>query len=206
MTDTTATRETVLLRPLWRRFARSVTWSTVAGIAPVLLALGALTLGTPVVPLLAAGAAAAVLLAALIGLRVRSVFLELRPEGIREGGFFGAISETPLDEIVAVLIVDVFTGSTMGSARQVFVLDAGGRTRVRVHARYWEAGTAEAIAAAYPARVAQVPGPVSRREFRRAYAPHLSWHERHPWLTTVVVGAASLGVLVPLISAVTTLS
>jgi hypothetical protein len=204
VTDTT-TRERVLLRPLWRPFARSVTWSTVAAVAPVLLALGVLTVGTPLFAIVAACAVGTVLLAVLIGVRVRSVFLELHPDRIREGFYVGGSRTTPRSEITAVLIADVFTGSTLGSARQVLVLDAAGRTRVRVHARYWEAGTVDAIAAAFPARVARVPGPVSRREFRRAYAPHLSWPERHPVIMGTAVGLAALALLVPVFATVVAL-
>ncbi|MCU1438350.1 MAG: hypothetical protein JWP66_1437 [Naasia sp.] len=203
MGESTATRDAVLLRPLWQDFAGTLTLCTAAGLAPVVLALAVLSQGTLVFHTVIGAALIAVLGTASAGLRVRTASLEIAADGIREHHYFGRTVLTPAPDVAVVLVVDVASGS--GSARQIFVLDAGGRTRVRVSARFWEPGVIETLAAAYPVEVVRVSGPISVREFRRAYRPRLRWHERHLWVITAGTCALALLVLVPALAATTTL-
>src|SRR4051812_47173559 len=125
-------RQALVLRPLWGRFALNGSVTVGLMVLPPFLSLYWLTAAAGGWLVIAAIHAVTLSVIALGALGVRSAVITIDERGIRERGYFGRLIVTPASEIDSLLIVRVLAGSSQSTTTQLFVLDAEGRTRLRM--------------------------------------------------------------------------
>jgi hypothetical protein len=190
-------RQAVVLHPLWRRFARNGSVTVGLMILPPFAALYWLTAPTGGWPWIALIHAVTVSVITLGAIGARSARITIDERGIRERGYFGRLIATPMSEIDSVLVVRVLAGSSQTTATQLFVLDAGGRTRLRMRGQFWSAEAIATVERVLDVPVQRIPAPLTRRELRLAFRSNLSAYERHPHLVFSTLAAVSAAVATP---------
>ena len=176
----TGSRRTLVLRPLWGRFALTGTVTIGAVVLPPFLALYWLTVPTGGWLVIAEIHAVTLAVVTLGTTRVARAVIIIDETGIRSRGFFGRLVRTPPSAIDSILLVRVLAGSSLGTSTQLFVLDAAGRTRLRMGGLFWAPEALAAVERALDVPVQRVPAPLTRRELRLRFWSNLYWYERHP--------------------------
>ncbi|MEO6826629.1 MAG: hypothetical protein ABI255_02895 [Microbacteriaceae bacterium] len=133
----------------------------------------------------------AVLLLTLTGLvAYLATSIQIGPDGIRERGFFGQVSNIPLGCVASVLMVEVYRGSSQDTLPQLFLRGTDGRLLLRMRGQFWQREDMARVADALDAPVAPMTapmatpmtGPVTISELRASHPRLLSWFERRPRL------------------------
>lgn len=111
---------------------------------------------------------------------VRSARICLSHDGMVERGFFRRDNRIPAKRIAAVLVVDVYRGSTAETDRQLFVVDAAGELLMRMRGQFWSAEDMDTVAAAFGVPVRRPEDPLTWRGLRTQSPELLYWFERFP--------------------------
>ncbi|WNV77237.1 hypothetical protein [Geodermatophilus sp. DSM 44513] len=108
----------------------------------------------------------------------------------------GRTRVVPRAEIAQALLLPAFRSSGGPATGLLVLLDGRRRPLLRVHGRWWGADRLRSIAEAVAAPVLVIEDPLTPLElvWRRVY--ELSWRERHPVLTDVLVALGAVVLLV----------
>jgi hypothetical protein len=92
---------------------------------------------------------------------------------------------------VAVAIdLPLFNEERMEPSRQLFLMDARGRTLLRMNGAWWSDDQLAAVAQHLEVPLETIPESMTSRELRRTRAVQLQWFERHPVLGFLAAAAA----------------
>ncbi|MCU1571709.1 MAG: hypothetical protein JWR33_2450 [Naasia sp.] len=144
-------------------------------------------------------AVSVVIVGALQWLRRAGVWLS--PDGVRERAYFGREVFTPVERIASVLVVPLAQSGDV--AHQLFLLDEAGHTLLRMRGQLWRLADLTQVAEFFAVPARWVEPPMSWAELRAAYGAKLSRWERHPNLTTALVGVGVLALVGPTLWAIT---
>ncbi|CAN5467318.1 hypothetical protein BH10ACT7_BH10ACT7_20490 [soil metagenome] len=183
-----------LLRPFAHLFRQGVL-ATVAFTLPIFLVLYFLT--APDGPWQAV-LATQVLATIAVGLASVSYFttaIWVDETGIAERGFFGRLTEHPIESIGSIVQARTFVDGAE-PVPQLFVCDHEGRQLVRMRGQFWSQESMDTVVNALDVPVTVVDPTVTTSELRTDFPGLLYWFERHPiWAaaaftaSTVAVGA-----------------
>ncbi|THG33019.1 hypothetical protein [Naasia lichenicola] len=179
-----------MLRPLVGHLSNRYGLSAALLVAPPIIALYALTIprGTwPYILVLHATITATIL---LLSRGVRRAKLRITADGIKETGFFGRPVFTPRTDIASTVVVSVTDGNSPTAYKQLFVLDALERTRIRLRGQFWGEDAIEAVVHAFDVPTLRVSEPTTMADLRGTYGDKLYWHERHPIWRAMLMGVA----------------
>ncbi|MCY7326846.1 MAG: hypothetical protein LH605_12080 [Microbacteriaceae bacterium] len=137
------------------------------------------------------------LLFALAAQRLKGAGVALAPDGIRERAYFGRVVFTPVDLVASVILIQVFDSLSNDISHQLFIVDANGRTLLRLRGQLWHPTDLKRIASFYSVPVHAPAEVVTWRELRRDHGSKLSWFERHALLTRALLVLGFLAVAVP---------
>lgn len=144
-----------------------------------------------------------VLLFAVVAQRLKAAGLVLAPDGIREREYFSAMVFTPVAAIASVVVVKLCDSYGEQVSRQLFMLDAEGRTLLRLRGQLWHRTDFDRIAEFYPVPLRVVEPALTWREFRRDFGCNLDRWERRPVLTASVLTVIAVAVALAMYLAVT---
>jgi hypothetical protein len=191
-----------VVHPLWSRFALTGSLTVGLVIVPPFAALYWLTVPTGGWPVILAIHAVTLAVATLGSLRVRHAVIKIDERGIRERGYLGRLVVTPPSDVASIVVVRVLLGSSVETTTQLFVLDAAGRTRLRMRGQYWSAEALRAVEAALDAPVQRIDSPLTREELLAAFGRNLYWYERHAGPAFTALAAVCAAVAVPVFTAI----
>ncbi|GAB3127510.1 hypothetical protein [Glaciibacter psychrotolerans] len=146
--------------------------------------------------------AALVLLFALAAARLRGAGIRLLPSGIRERAYFSRMVFTPVDRIDSVIVVKLRDTYSDDVAPQLFIVDAQGRTLLRMRSQMWYPDDFTTAIHYYSVPVQSVEPVLSWAELRQSYGGNLSRWERHPVVTILAAAVVFMLVTVPFVLAV----
>jgi hypothetical protein len=128
---------------------------------------------------------------------LRSAAISISRDGIVERGFFRRDNRVPAKRIAAVVLLEVYRGSTAETERQLFLVDAAGMLLLRMRGQFWSADDMETVAAAFDVPVRRSDDPITWRGLRVQSPELLYWFERFP-----VAGGLSIAGLVAFLALV----
>lgn len=117
------------------------------------------------------------------------VSMRIGHDYVSERGFF-TTNRVSSKRIESVLVVTAYSGQSLETVPQLFLLDTNGDALVRMRGQFWSVDSIEAMASAFDVPVRRIDEPVTRAELRRDYAPLLYWFERWPGLGAAVSAGA----------------
>ncbi|MFP3464276.1 hypothetical protein [Leifsonia sp. SIMBA_070] len=174
--DAGMTRETVL-RPHRHLFTRGIV-TVLALTTPVFAVLYWLTIPGPGWPFVLV-AHLVVIAATIVGVAsFLNTTIILGPDGVRERGFFGRTTHVAPGEAGAVIVVQVYEGSTLDVLPQLFVASKEGRLLIRMRGQFWSPGDMEHVAEELDVPVTRPEEPMTLNQLRRAWPRLLYWFER----------------------------
>ncbi|MGN7799329.1 hypothetical protein [Leifsonia sp. 22587] len=169
-------RETVL-RPHRHLFLRGIV-AVLALTTPVFAVLYWLTIPGPGWPYVLV-AHLVVIGATVVGVAsFLNTTIVLRPDGVRERGFFGRTVHVAPGEAGAVILVHVYESSTLEALPQLFVATAQGRLLIRMRGQFWSQADMERVAEELDVPVTRPEEPMTMNQLRRAWPRLLYWFER----------------------------
>jgi hypothetical protein len=101
--------------------------------------------------------------------------------GVRERGFFGRTVRVAPGEAGAVILVQVYEGSTLDVLPQLFVASPQGRLLIRMRGQFWSPEDMERVAEELDVPVTRPEQPMTLSQLRRAWPRLLYWFERIPF-------------------------
>lgn len=163
-------------------------WMTFAALTlPLFFALYFLTIPTGRWVPFAIAHVVLVLLFAAVAQRLKAACLVLAPDGIREREYLSRMVFTPVEAIAIVIVVKLADSYGDDASRQLFMLDAEGRTLLRLRGPLWHSAEFDRVIEFYPVPVRFVEPVMTWPEFRRTFGSNLSWWERRPILTNAIL-------------------
>lgn len=178
-------------------------WMTFAALTlPLFFTLYFLTIPNGTWVPFAIAHAVLVLLFAVVSQRLKAAGLLLSPDGIREREYFSRLVFTPVEDIATVMVVKLTDSYGDDVSRQLFMLDAAGRTVLRLRGQLWHAADFNRVIDFYPVPVRHIEPEMGWREFRRTFGSNLARWERHPVLTNTGLVAAFVLIAVSTLLAV----
>lgn len=130
-----------------------------------------------------------------VGLKLIWLFaqtrLQLDPGVLTEYGMFRSRRATA-QRVASAALVTVYDEGSLQPRPQLFLLDAAGRTLLRMRGRYWTDDQMRTVAGHFDVPVSEVLEPITRRELRILHGPRLSWTERHNVASTVLLVSAGV--------------
>ena len=145
---------------------------------------------------------AAVGVTLLIGLKLAWRFsrtrLQLDPTVITEHGAFRLSRRATADRVASAALLTVYDNTSLRRRHQLFLLDADGRTLLRMRGEHWSDAHMRTVSAHFDVPVSESTEPVTTRELRRQRGDQLSWRERHPTASAgllLLAGLASCGAI-----------
>lgn len=165
-------------------------------------------LTAPAGPWVAVAVAHAVLIAvfAALELRLRRSGVRLTPTILEERSWLRSAVSTPAEQVAGVLLLDIYRGLTDGTHRQLFLIDADGRTLLRMRGQLWSKADLAAVAAYYAVPITDPGRPMTWKSVRRSkFAVNLERWERRPRLVATVLGVVGVIVVVPVLAIATQL-
>jgi hypothetical protein len=121
----------------------------------------------------------------------------LAPDGIREREYFSPMVFTPVEAIASVIVVKLCDSYGHHVSRQLFMIDAEGRTLLRLRGQLWHPSDLKLVADFYSVPVRRVEPAMTWPEFRRDYGRNLVWWERHPIMTNLTLALVFIVIAVP---------
>ncbi|BDI21504.1 hypothetical protein [Herbiconiux sp. L3-i23] len=195
--------ESVSLRPLFVRVAGTAYLSSLLALLPPFVSLYFLTIPSGTWPTVVV-TNVIVVVALYVGItQMRSARVTFTPDAIIELGYLGRTVRTPRTDLAKICVAEVYNGRSLDTLTNVFFLDAGGRTRLRLRGQFWGDKNIAAAIDAYELPVDRIPEPMARSELRHRYRQNLYLYERRPSLTYAAGAAALLVVATPLVAALT---
>ena len=178
---------------LWT--AAWVIWLTVT--VPLFLTLYVLTTQEGRwVPFLAAHVALLLLFAAAVQ-RLKEAGVALASDGICERAYFGRVVFTPVDLVASVMLIKVFDSLSNDISLQLFLVDADGRTVLRLRGQLWHRADLTHITNFYSVPIHAPVEVLTWRELRRDHGSRLSWFERHALVTRALLVLGFLAIAIP---------
>ena len=113
----------------------------------------------------------------LIGFR-----LVLDGDGLRYWGPVAQGRRVMKSQVVRAVDLLIFSEERLQSDRQLFLVDAAGKTLVRMNGMWWSDDQLAAVAQHFEVPLDTIPETMTARELRRIRAVQLQWFERHPVL------------------------
>lgn len=122
-----------------------------------------------------------VLLATILG--VYAFFgatITLRPDGVRERGFFGQTRFVRSADVASILLLRLYDGSTLDTLPQLFITGRDGRVLIRMRGQFWSAEDMELVAEDFDVPVTRPEDFMTMTQLRRRSPELLYWFERMP--------------------------
>lgn len=176
------TTETHVLRP-HRHLLSSGVIAALALTTPVFAVAYWLTIGNGGWPVTLGVHALVALLALIAVLRFRRTAVMVSPEGVRERGFLGRITEIANRDIGSLCLVELYRDNALDTQPNLFILDLHGMPRVRLRGQYWSRADMEELAEVLDRPLAIPSDSITLSEMRSAHPGWLYWFERIPLLT-----------------------
>lgn len=195
MQSTAADVAPARLRPPGRTGWQSVAVALLALFGPVAVTLVFIAGPGRLVPLLLSAVGLALLCAALAR-RYSTIGLEITAQGVTECRLTGPRRTTPPIHVRSALVLPLLDNQTLRTHLQLFLLDEQGRTRLRMRGQIWSDEQITLVANRFDVPVTRQAEPVSLSELRQSRRHQLTWDERHPVLTIVLTGVATVVVAV----------
>lgn len=98
--------------------------------------------------------------------------------GITERGFFGRMTNFNRDQVVSVVVLELYQSGAVDTHPQLFVTGADGQLLVRMRGQFYSRGAMETVADELGAPVVRVPDPMTLTELNRLRPELLYWFER----------------------------
>jgi hypothetical protein len=144
-----------------------------------------------------------ILLFTLTAWRLKDAGILLAPDGIREREYLSRMVFTPVAVIASVVVIRLRDSNSDAVSQQMFIVDAAGRTLLRMRGPMWHAEDLHRVIDYYAIPIRVVDSPMTWSELRRSrYGRNLTGWERHPLATIVGVVVAFVGVMIPALVAV----
>lgn len=191
-----------VLRPRRQLQGQSVLIST-ALVVPVFVALLWFAIPRGTWPRILVALAVVVIVYAIASVLLSRVNITITPRGITERGFFGLSNRVPANRIESVLLLDLYTGPSIDTVPQLFLLDASGALLLRMRGRVWTRTAIDTVATAFEVPIRRVDEPLTKADLRSEYSRLLYWMERWPVVQGLCMGgliAASAVVLIAAMS------
>ncbi|HEY8589377.1 MAG TPA: hypothetical protein VIL55_07490 [Naasia sp.] len=192
------------IRPVRARWLDG--WVAFAALTvPVFAVLYILTVPTGGWPPILLAHLVLVALFAAVELRLRNSRIRLTPTTIEERAYVQSEVRTPADQVAGVVLLDLYRGTSDGTNRQLFLVDAAGRTLLRMRGQLWDPAHLRAVATFYRVPITQAPVALTWKEARRSrFAGNFERWERHPRIVAGVVAVSGILLAVPVLAAITT--
>lgn len=177
--DAESSRETVL-RPHRHLFLRGII-AVLALTTPVFAVVYWLTIASGAWPFVLV-AHLVVIAATILGVAsFLNTTIIISPTGVRERGFFGRTIRVGHGEAGAVILVQVYEGSTLDVLPQLFVASRQGRLLIRMRGQFWSVDDMERVAEELDVPVTRPEEPMTLNQVRRTWPRLLYWFERIPF-------------------------
>jgi hypothetical protein len=174
--DAGSARGTVL-HPHRHLFVRGIV-AVLALTTPVFAVLYWLTIASGGWPFVLA-AHLIVVVATIIGVAsFLNTTITVGPDGVRERGFFGTTTHVAPGEAGAVILVQVYEGSTLDVLPQLFVASRDGRLLIRMRGQFWSPSDMDRVIEELDVPVTRPAEPMTLNQLRRAWPKLLYWFER----------------------------
>lgn len=188
-----------LLRPFAHLFRQGLL-ATVAFTLPIILVLYFMTIPDGPWQAVLATQIVATIVVVLASASYFTTAIWVDETGIAERGFFGRLTEHPIESIGSIVRAETFVDGA-NPVPQLFVCDHDGRQLVRMRGQFWSQESMDTVVQALDVPMTVVDSTVTTSELRTDFPGLLYWFERHPiWaagaftLATVVVGAIVVAV------------
>lgn len=142
---------------------------------------------------------ALLLLFTLAARRLSGAGIALAADGIREREYFSGMVFTPVEAIASVVVVRVRKSNSDDVSEQVFMLDAEGRTLLRLRSQMWHAADLNQMINFYAVPIRRDEAALSWSQLRHLHGRNLDRWERHPIVTVSALALLILVVMVPLL-------
>lgn len=195
-----STAVTAVIRPRRQLQGQSVLIST-ALVVPVFVALLWFAIPRGTWPRILVALAVIVLLYSIASILLARVNITITPQGITERGFFGFNNRIPAKRIESALLLDLYTGPSIETVPQLFLLDASGALLLRMRGRVWTRSSIDTVASAFNVPIRRIEEPLTRADLRQDYFSLLYWMERWPLVQGLCVGGLIAATAVLLIAA-----
>ncbi|MCU1474895.1 MAG: hypothetical protein JWQ92_2963 [Amnibacterium sp.] len=172
---------TVTLQPFRQRYWLPIVGSLVAAVVPVYItAFVIASTGGRIVPVSVA-AAVTLVIAALVAWRFSRARLVLQAGGMVEHGLLGRTRTTPREAVASAVLLALYDTQSVQTRRQLFVLDAGERTLLRMSGASWSDQHMRTVLRHFDVLVETIDTPMTLHDLRHTRPGILRWSERHPW-------------------------
>ncbi|WP_431279596.1 hypothetical protein [Leifsonia poae] len=168
-----------VLRPHAHLFKRGLI-AIFALTTPVFAVLYWLTIPDGVWPLVLAIHILVVVVVTLAVLSYFSTTIQFVHDGVRERGFFGRTIEVRHSMVGAIVLIDLYEGSTLDTQPQLFVTGTDGRVLIRMRGQFWALADMERVAEELDVPITKRAESVTLTELRRTSPELLYWFERFP--------------------------
>jgi hypothetical protein len=175
---TTGTR---VLRP-HRQLLSSGVIAVLALTTPLFAIAYWLTISAGTWPFVLAAHVLVALLTAAAVLQYRRTAIVVSPQGVRERGFLGRVTEVPNTEIGALCLVELYRDNALDTQPNLFVLDVAGVPRIRLRGQYWSRAVMDDVADVLDRPLVGSDDSVTLSELRTTRPGWLYWFERTPLL------------------------
>ena len=177
--ETVVTTKSVVLRPHAHLFTRGII-AVLALTTPVFAVLYWLTIPDGVWPIVLAIHIVVVVATVLAVFAFFGTTIQILPDGVRERGFFGRVTDIRPGMVGSVVLLDLYEGSTLDTLPQLFVTDAHGRLLLRLRGQFWSREDMERVAEELDVPVTTRSESITLTELRRVSPELLYWFERFP--------------------------
>jgi hypothetical protein len=148
---------------------------------PILLVLLWLTVPNGPWMWVAAAAVAVALVVAYSVFQYFRVSVSVTPTHLVEKTFFGTTNRVPLDTVTRAVLLDLHRTLAAEPRRQLFVLDAEGRVKLRMRGDYWSTASIHKVAEhLVTVPVEHIENALTLDELQRTNPLMLYWFERRP--------------------------
>ena len=104
--------------------------------------------------------------------------ISISADGVRERGFFGRTVHVAPGEAGAVILVQMYEGSTLDVLPQLFVASQQGRLLIRMRGQFWSQADMERVAEELDVPVTRPDEPMTLNQLRRTWPRLRYWFER----------------------------
>ena len=177
--ETVVMTMSVVLRPHAHLFTRGIV-AVLALTTPVFAVLYWLTIPDGVWPLVLAIHIIVIAATLLAVLAFFGTTIQLLPDGVRERGFFGRVTDIRPATVGSVVLLDLYESSTLDTLPQLFVTDVHGRLVLRLRGQFWAREDMERVVEELDVPVTTRSESVTLTELRRESPELLYWFERFP--------------------------
>jgi hypothetical protein len=118
--------------------------------------------------------------------------LRLDSAGATAYGLLLRSRRASMQRVASALLLAVYDDRSLLPIRQLFLLDAAGSTLLRMRGRYWSDEQMRVVTSHFDIPVSEAAEPVTSRDLRAQRGGQLTWFERHPVTSGIVLVVAGL--------------